>query len=225
MAEPVLSSDSPKRLIFSHFADLARALGNGHRLELLELLAQGEQPVETLVQRTGLTFANVSQHLQALRKAGLVSGSRRGKRVVYRLEDGPIVETMTALRTLAEHNVAAVQDVVASYFAKADELAPIGPDDLLDRIRLGGVTLLDVRPEDEFKAGHIPGALNIDLKDMEDRLVELPKGTQIVAYCRGPYCVLSFEAVRLLRSRGYDARRFSEGLPEWRAAGHAVAVA
>jgi rhodanese-related sulfurtransferase/biotin operon repressor len=225
MAERVLSSDSPKRLMFAHFADLARALGNGHRLELLELLAQGEQAVETLAERTGLTFANVSQHLQALRRAGLVSGTRRGKRVVYRLEDGPIVETMTALRTLAEHNVAAVQDVVASYFAKADALAPIGPVDLLDRLRLGGVTLLDVRPEDEFRAGHIPGALNIDLKDLEHRLAELPKDTEIVAYCRGPYCVLSFEAVRLLRSRGYNVRRFSEGLPEWRAAGHPMAIA
>ena len=225
MVEPALSSDGPKRRVFAHFAHLARALGSGHRLELLELLAQGEQAVEMLAERTDLTLANVSQHLQTLRKAGLVSGNRRGKQVIYRLEEGPIVETVAALRRLAEHNVAALQDVVSSYFVKADALAPIGPDELLELLRLGAVTLLDVRPEDEFMAGHIPGALNIPLRDLENRLAELPRETGIVAYCRGPYCVLSFEAVCLLRSRGYAIRRFSEGMPEWRAAGNPVSVA
>lgn len=219
-----MSSDSPKRLMFSYFADLARVLGNGHRLELIELLAQGEQPVEVLAHRTGLSFANASQHLQQLRKAGLVVGRRSGKNIIYRLEDGPIVETMTALRKLAEHNVAAVQDVVTTYFDELDNLDPVGPDELMDRMQSGAVTLLDVRPEDEFKAGHIPGALHIDLEMLESRLAELPKDTDIVAYCRGAYCVLSYEAVRRLRARGYRVSRFSEGLPEWRASGRAVAT-
>ncbi len=220
-----MSSDSAKRLMFSYFADLARVLGNRHRLELIELLAQGEQPVEVLAHRTGLSFANASQHLQQLRKAGLVVGRRSGKNIIYRLEDGPIIETMTALRKLAEHNVAAVQDVVATYFDKLDNLGPIGTDELVDRMKSGSVTLLDVRPEDEFKAGHIPGALNIDLDMLEARIAELPMDADIVAYCRGAYCVLSFEAVKLLRARGYRVSRFSEGLPEWRASGRAVATA
>lgn len=220
-----MSSDSPKRLMFSYFAELARVLGNGHRLELLELLAQGEQPVEVLAHRTGLSFANASQHLQQLRTAGLVVGRRSGKNIIYRLEDGPIIETMTALRKLAEHNVAAVQDVVATYFDKLDDLDPIGPDELANRMKSGSVTLLDVRPGDEFKAGHIPGALNIGLESLEARIAELPKDSDIVAYCRGAYCVLSFEAVKLLRARGYRVTRFSEGLPEWRASGRAVATA
>lgn len=219
-----MSSDSPKRLMFSYFADLARVLGNGHRLELLELLAQGEQPVETLVARTGLSFANASQHLQQLRKSGLVTGRRDGKNIVYRLEDGPIVEATTALRKLAEHNVSAVQDVVATYFDRMDDLEPVGPDELVNRMQTRSVTLLDVRPEDEFRSGHIPGALNIDLVNLESRIAELPKDFEIIAYCRSAYCVLSFEAVKLLRSRGHRARRFSEGLPEWRASGRAVAI-
>lgn len=220
-----MSSNRPKRLMFSYFAELARVLGNGHRLELIELLAQGEQPVEVLSHRTGLSFANTSQHLQQLRKAGLVISRRSGKNIIYRLEDGPIVETMTALRKLAEHNVAAVQDVVTTYFDQFDNLDPVGPDELMERMRTGSVTLLDVRPEDEFKAGHIPGALNIDLEMLESRIAELPTDIDIVAYCRGAYCVLSFEAVKLLRARGYRVSRFSEGLPEWRASGRAVATA
>jgi rhodanese-related sulfurtransferase/DNA-binding transcriptional ArsR family regulator len=220
-----MSSDSPKRLMFSYFADLAKVLGNGHRLELIELLAQGEQPVEVLSQRTGLSFANASQHLQQLRKAGLVVGRRSGKNIIYRLEDGPIIETLTALRKLAEHSIAAVQDVVTTYFDRLDNLDPIGPDDLIDRMRTGSVTLLDVRPKDEFRAGHIPGALNIDLEALESRIAELSMDMEIVAYCRGTYCVLSFEAVKLLRARGYRVTRFSEGLPEWRASGRAVATA
>lgn len=197
------------------------------RLELIELLAQGEQPVEILSRRTGLSFANASQHLQQLRKAGLVIGRRSGKNIIYRLQDGPVVETMTALRKLAEHNVAAVRGVVATHFDRLDSMEPVGPDELMERMQAGSVTLLDVRPEDEFRAGHIPGALNIDLEKLESRIAELPldMDMDIVAYCRGAYCVLSFEAVRLLRARGYRVSRFSEGLPEWRASGRAVATA
>lgn len=214
-----MSSRSPKGLLFSHFAALARVLGSEHRLELLELLAQGEQPVEALTERTGLSFANVSQHLQLLRKSGLVVGQREGKNIRYRLQDGPIVEALTALRALAEHNVAEVRDVVDSYFNKMDSLEPIGRHELMARLRDEAVTLLDVRPEDEFAAGHIPTARNIPLKMLEARMSDLPTDREIVAYCRGPYCVLSFQVVEALRAQGFRVRRLAEGYPEWKAAG------
>lgn len=217
-----MSSQNPKRMLFAHFAGLARVLGNEHRLELLELLAQGEQPVEILTARTGLSFANVSQHLQQLRKGGLVTGRRDGKNIVYRLQEGPIVDAISALRRLAEHNVEAVQGVVDNYFTGLDGLEPIGPEELLARLEADSVTLLDVRPEDEFRAGHLPGAVNIDLESLEARLSELPRDREIVAYCRGPYCILSFKAVQALRAHGFKVRRFRDGLPEWRAAGRLV---
>lgn len=220
-----MSSQNPKRLLFAHFAALARVLGNEHRLELLDLLAQGEQSVEGLTVRTGLSFANVSQHLQHLRKGGLVAGRREGKNVVYRLQDGPIIEAISALRTLAEHNVDAVRGVIDAYFTSLDDLEPIGPDELMSRLGADSVTLLDVRPEDEFRAGHLPGAMNIDLGSLEARLSELPPDREIVAYCRGPYCILSFQAVQALRAHGFKVRRFREGLPEWRAAGRLVETA
>lgn len=220
-----MSSDNPKRQLFAMFADLARTLGNGHRLELVELLAQGEQPVEALAARTGLSFANTSQHLQQLRKRGLVESRRSGKNIVYSLADGPIVEMTTALRKLAEHNIAAVQQVVSTYFDHLDALEPIESAELMARLDAGGVVLLDVRPEDEFKAGHIPGAINVDQHTLSARLADLPRDTQIVAYCRGPYCILSFEIVNLLREQGFNVRRFSEGFPEWKASGRPVATA
>lgn len=217
-------SSKPKRELFSHFAALARALGHEHRLELLEHLGQGEQPVEKLAAATGLAFANVSQHLQLLRRNGLVEARRAGKQVLYRLAEGPVVEAITALRTLAEHNLDAVQSVIGSYFTKLDDLAPIASDELLARLRDDTVTLIDVRPEAEYRAGHLPGARNVPLAELEARLRELPDDREVIAYCRGPYCVLSFEAVHLLRKRGVTARRLRDGLPEWRAAGHPVVV-
>ncbi|GLQ56736.1 ArsR/SmtB family transcription factor [Devosia nitrariae] len=220
-----MSSDNPKRKLFSHFAALARVLGNEHRLELLELLAQGAQPVEVLTARTGISFANVSQHLQQLRKAGLVTGGRRGKNIVYRLQDGPVVEAVSALRALAEHNMAEVRDVVARYFDEIDSLEPVGAGELLSRLESDSVTLLDVRPADEFRSGHIPQARNITLAALEGRISELPEGREIIAYCRGPYCVLSFQAVEALRARGFAVRRFKEGFPEWKAAGYPVETA
>lgn len=219
-----MSSRGPKSLLFSHFAALARVLGNEHRLELLELLAQGEQPVEVLTARTGLSFANVSQHLQLMRKSGLVAGRREGKNIRYRLLDGPIVEALAALRALAEHNVAEVRNVIDSYFTKMDSLEPIGRDELMARLRDEAITLLDVRPEDEYTAGHIPNAKNIPLKMLEVRMSDLPADREIVAYCRGPYCVLSFQAVEALRAKGFMVRRLAEGYPEWKAAGLPVEV-
>ncbi|WIJ26406.1 ArsR/SmtB family transcription factor [Devosia sp. RR2S18] len=220
-----MSSDNPKRVLYSHFAALARLLASEHRLELIELLAQGEQPVERLVQLTGLPFANVSQHLQQLRKGGLVIGRRDGKNIIYRLQDGPIVETVVALRKLAARNVAAVQEIVDTYFTDPDELVPVSTAELLDRMQSDSVTVLDVRPADEFAAGHLPGAMNIETGDLESRLSELPPSREVVAYCRGPYCVLSHQAIAALRAKGYQVRRMAEGFPEWKAAGYPVRTA
>ncbi len=213
------SSDNPKRRVFAELASLAKALGHTHRLELLEQLAQGERSVETLAARSGISVANASQHLQQLRRAGLSTGRRDGKRVFYRLADDGIVNLLGVLRGIAERNLAEVERVVASYFRKRDGLEPLSRDELRHRMRDGLVTLLDVRPSDEFALGHLPGAINVPLAELERRLSDLPRKVEIVAYCRGPYCVLSFEAVAALRARGFKARRLEDGLPEWRAAG------
>lgn len=219
-----MSTPSPKLLLLEELACLSRVLGNRHRLEIIEFLAQADMPVELLTQRTGLSFANVSQHLQQLKKAGLVVGRRDGKRIVYRLTDGPVIEAVAGLRALAEHNVARVRELVRTYFAATGELEPISSSELVERMRGDSVTLLDVRPADEFAAGHLPGAVNVTLGELEARLKDLPVGKEIVAYCRGPYCMLSVEAVRALQGRGFSARRLHDGLPEWRAAGYPVSV-
>jgi rhodanese-related sulfurtransferase/DNA-binding transcriptional ArsR family regulator len=209
---------SPKTELFEQFAELARVLGHGNRLELLEHAAQGERSVERLAQLTGLSLANASQHLQVLRRAGFVRSRRDGKRMLYRLGDGPVIELLGALRRYAEHGRAEVRGIVSDYFNRLDSLDPVSREALVKRLDDGSVVLLDVRPEDEFALGHLPGALNIPFADLERRLAELPKDTQIVAYCRGPYCVLSFEAVAALRSKGYDIKRLEDGYPEWKAA-------
>ena len=209
---------SPKTEIFEQFAELARVLGHGNRLELLEHAAQGERSVERLALLTGLSLANASQHLQVLRRAGFVRSRRDGKRMLYRLGDGPVIELLGALRRYAEHGRAEVRGIVSDYFNRLDSLDPVSREALVKRLDDGSVVLLDVRPEDEFALGHLPGALNIPFADLERRLAELPKDAQIVAYCRGPYCVLSFEAVAALRSKGYDIKRLEDGYPEWKAA-------
>jgi len=217
-----LNQDPPKKRLYESFAAIARALGHAHRLELLEQLAQGERPVEALAQRTGLSVANASQHLQQLRRGGLVAARREGKNVVYRLADGPVIEALAALRGIAERNVAEAREVMHSYFNNLDSMEPVTRAELMQRLRDGTATLLDVRPEDEYRLGHLPGAVNVSLSALRGRKFKLPKNRQVVAYCRGPYCVLSFEAVRLLRERGYKARRLEDGFPEWKAAGFAV---
>ncbi|HEY0838300.1 MAG TPA: metalloregulator ArsR/SmtB family transcription factor [Azospirillum sp.] len=214
-----MTGQSPKRTVFAQLAAVARALGHEHRLDLLEHLGQGERSVEMLAERTGLSIANASQHLQHLRRAGLVASRREGKHVIYRLSDDAVVALLSALRLVAERNVAEVERVLAGYFRDRDALEPVARQELLDRMRDGLVTVLDVRPEDEFALGHLPGALNIPLPDLERRLADLPPGQEVVAYCRGPYCVMSFEAVAELRRRGYRVRRLEDGYPEWRAAG------
>ncbi len=214
-----MSTRSPKLALFAQFAAVAKSLGHAHRLELLEQLAQGERSVEVLADRTGLSIANASQHLQQMRRTGLVTNRRDGKFAYYRLADGAVLDLLGALRLIAERNVAEVERLVRSYFHERDSLEPVSRKELLQRSRAGAVTVLDVRPEDEFALGHLPGAMNIPLRSLEARLSELDPAQEIVAYCRGPYCVLSYEAVARLRARGFKARRLEDGLPEWRAAG------
>ena len=210
----------PKQRVFASLAQIAQALGHAHRLEILEHLGQGERSVEDLAGRTGLTLANCSRHLQLLRRAALVEGRREGKRIFYRLAgEDAVVALLAALSRVGERNDAEIARVMASYFRTRDELEPVSRDQLLDRLRCGAATVLDVRPEDEFASGHLPDALNIPLSQLERRLAELPTNQEVVAYCRGPWCVLSFEAVALLRERGYRARRLEDGFPEWKMAG------
>jgi rhodanese-related sulfurtransferase/predicted transcriptional regulator len=215
-----VSSTGPKQVIFGALAEVAQALGHAHRLELLEHVAQGVRSVEELSRRANLNFANTSRHLQILRRARLVDTERRGKHVLYRLAgDAEVVELVRALGRVGERNVAEVNRVMTDYFHARDALEAVSRTDLISRLRDGVVTVLDVRPEDEFALGHLPGAVNIPLGKLKDRLDELQADREVVAYCRGPYCVLSFEAVAALRARGYLVRRLEDGYPEWKAAG------
>ncbi|CAN7672777.1 metalloregulator ArsR/SmtB family transcription factor [Phyllobacterium sp. LjRoot231] len=215
-----MSSIGPKQSIFASLAEVAQALGHAHRLELLEHLAQGERSVEELSVRANLNFANTSRHLQILRRARLVDTQRRGKHVLYRLAgDTEVVELTQALGRVGQRNLAEVDRVMTDYFRARDALEAVSRQDLVSRLRDGLITILDVRPEDEFALGHLPGALNIPLGELERRLGELPVNREVIAYCRGPYCVLSFEAVAALRARGYLVHRLEDGYPEWKAAG------
>jgi ArsR family transcriptional regulator len=219
-----LSSRSPKHVVFAALAEVAKALGSANRIEIVELLGQGERSVEVIAARLCLSVANASQHLQVMRRAGLLSSRRDGKRVLYRLSDPAVVDLMSALGRMGERNQAEVRAVVGSFFHDLDALEPLSRGELIDRLRDGSVTVLDVRPEDEFAAGRLPSALNIPLRDLAGRLGDLPKDQEIIAYCRGPYCVLAFEAVALLRRHGFKVRRLEEGFPEWQAAGLPVAM-
>ena len=214
-----MSKQNPKRALFAQFAAVAKALAHAHRLELVEQLAQGERSVETLASRTGLSIANTSQHLQQMRRVGIVAARRDGKFVFYKLADEAVLAVLAALRRIAEHNIAEVEQVIRRYFDDRDSLEPVSRNELLKQLHAGTVTILDVRPSDEFALGHLPAALNIPLRELEARLAELDPSQEIVAYCRGPYCVLSYEAVAWLRGRGFKVRRLEDGLPEWRAAG------
>jgi rhodanese-related sulfurtransferase/biotin operon repressor len=214
-----MSTTSPKRALYGEFAAVAKALGHAHRLELLELIAQGETSVEALAKGCGLSIANTSQHLQHLRRAGLAVARRNNKFVLYRLADDSVLAALSAVRRVAEQNVAEVDRIVRSYFLERDHLEPVSRAELKQRMKQGLVTVLDVRPEAEFHHGHLPGAVNLPLSKLKRWLGRLDKKTDIVAYCRGPYCVLSFEAVAQLRARGFNARRLEDGFPEWKAAG------
>jgi len=218
-----MSSKNPKQAVFAGFADVAKALAHPHRLEIIEQLAQGERSVETLAERVGLSIANASQHLRQMRAAGLLSSRRDGKRILYGVSDPGVLDAVSALHKVAERNSARVRDVVVSYFNARDALEPVSRKELARRLKNDLVTGLDVRPHDEYAAGHLPKAVNIPLRELTARMRELPKNREVVAYCRGAYCVLAFEAVALLRDRGFRVRRLEDGFPEWKAAGLPVA--
>lgn len=214
-----MSSESPKRRLFELFATVGKALAHAHRLELLEYLAQGERSVEDLAACAGLSVANTSQHLQQLRRTGLVAARKQGKHVLYRLADDAVIDLLAALRRLAESNFAEIDRIVDGYFRERDSFEAISRTELMSRSRDDLVTVLDVRPAEEYRQGHVPGAVNIPLSELENRLAELDPDREVVAYCRGPYCVLAFEAVARLRRHGLGARRLEDGFPEWKSAG------
>ncbi len=216
---PDLSSLDPKHTVFAGLAELAKALASPHRIEIIEALGQGERSVEGVAVRVRLSIANASQHLRLMRGAGLLASRRDGKHVLYRLADPAVVDLMSALGRLGERNQAEVRAVMAGYFHDKDAMEPVSRAELTERIRDGLVTVLDVRPEDEFAAGRVPSAINIPLSDLARRLGDLPRDQEIVAYCRGAFCVLAFEAVALLRGHGFKVRRLEDGFPEWQAAG------
>jgi len=210
---------NPKRDVFHNLARIGTALSSPVRLEFLELLAQGERSVDQLATLTGVSVANTSQHLQKLKAAGLIVGRKEGQYVHYRLAGDEIVELLGALGRTGAAYLAEVERTVRLYFAAKDDLEPVPARELLERARKGLVTVLDVRPPEEFAQGHVPGAVNIPVHELEKRLAELPRRREVVAYCRGPYCLMSYDAVVLLRKKGLKARRLEDGLPEWRLAG------
>jgi rhodanese-related sulfurtransferase/biotin operon repressor len=217
-----MSSGDFKHELASQFARVGKALSHPNRLELLEYLAQGDRSVEALANVAGLSVANASQHLQQLRQAGLVTTRKQGQYVYYRVAGDEVVELLNALHKVGERNLAEVERLIQSNLATKDELEPLPASELLGRAREGEVTVLDVRPEEEYAGGHLPGAVNVPLSELEARLEGLPKDQEVVAYCRGPYCVLAYEAVARLRERGYRARRLEYGYPEWKAEGRPV---
>lgn len=212
-------SSNVKSLLFAEFARVSKALGSGNRLELLEFLAQGERSVEALAKLSGLSVANTSRHLQILRQAGLVAARKEGLFVFYSVSGEGVIKLLAALQEVAQHNVAEVTQLVNTYLTSKDSLEPVSVNDLVERMRSSLVTVVDVRPREEYAAGHLPGAINMPLADIEKNLSKLPRDREIVAYCRGPFCVLSFEAVARLRNEGLRARRLETGFPEWKVAG------
>lgn len=213
------ASESPAEELFAQFARITAALAAPSRLKLLDRLCQGEQNVETLAQAAGLSIANTSHHLRVLAGARLVAPRRASQQVYYRLADSAVSQFWFALRDLANNRLAEVDRAVRAYLADEPGLVAISRSDLLERMAAGDVVVLDVRPGAEYRAGHIAGAVSIPLVELAARMGDLPGGRKVVAYCRGPYCFLAVDAVRMLRERGLDACRLEEGLPEWRAAG------
>ncbi len=205
--------------MYEQFARIGKALSNGHRLELLEVLAQGEHSVEVLAQETGMPVANASQHLQVLRSAQLVEVRREGVYLYYRLADEQVFTLWQTMRQVGERRLAEVDRIVQTYLHDRSLLQPISATELIQRLSEGNIMLLDVRPAEEYAAGHLPDAISIPVSDLHVRLSELAKEKEIVAYCRGPYCVFADEALTVLRANGYQARRLEQGVPEWRALG------
>jgi rhodanese-related sulfurtransferase len=208
-----------KEAVFEQFARMGQAFSSPKRLEILDVLAQGERDVETLATEASITVANASRHLQVLKNARLVAARKQGIRSIYRLADPIVLRSWKSLQALAESRLPEVNEAVRHYFQLRDGMEPISRKELLRRVEAGEVVVLDVRPRDEYEAGHIAGARCIPLSEVEQRLEGIPSDRDIVAYCRGPYCVLALKAVEILRRRGRRAFRLVEGFPEWREAG------
>jgi rhodanese-related sulfurtransferase/DNA-binding transcriptional ArsR family regulator len=217
-----MGSRSFKDSLYAEFAVLGKALANPHRLEILDLLGQGERSVEQLAREAALSLANASAHLQVLRQARLVEAEKRGLNVVYRLAAPEVFQLWRTLRDVGSARLAEIDRLVENYFADREELEAVDKEELLRLMADEAVTLIDVRPELEFEQGHISSARSVPVENLKRRLAELPRDLEVVAYCRGPYCVYSDEAVRLLHRHGFRARRLDEGFPEWRAAGYPV---
>jgi len=208
-----------KEQAYELVARIAKAADSPRRLEILEVLAQGPRTVESLANETALSVANTSRHLQVLRQAGLVEGRKQGLFVEYRLSDAEVFDLLRVLRVVAERRLGDVDRLVRGYLGARDDLEPVGREELLERVRSGSVVVLDVRPHEEYRSGHIAGAVSIPVAELPRRFRDLPSRKDVVAYCRGPYCVMAFDAVKTLRRHGRRARRLVEGFPEWRAAG------
>jgi rhodanese-related sulfurtransferase len=213
-----------KDAIYEQFARIGKAVSSPKRLELLDLLCQGPRTVEVLAKESGLTVANASQHLQVLRSARLVETEKEGLFVTYRLADPAVCEFFRTMRVLAESRLAEVEQIKRQFLEGREGMEPVDREELLALVRQGAVTVLDVRPVEEFKAGHVAGALSIPLDELKLRLSDLPRDQEIVAYCRGPYCVLSVAAVEMLRAEGFHAIRIEEGIQDFRAMGFSIAV-
>lgn len=207
-----------KQALFEQFALVAKALASGKRMDLIDVLTQGERTVDSLAQATGLKLTTASAHLQTLRHGGLVTSHKDGTRIYYRLAGDDVARLYMGIREVARRHLAETERA-ASGFLGEDEIEPVGRDELCDRIRTGAIVLIDVRPEQEFAMGHIDGAISIPLPELADRVQELPAELEVVAYCRGEYCVLAYDAVRILRAKGRRARRLAGGILEWRSEG------
>jgi DNA-binding transcriptional ArsR family regulator/rhodanese-related sulfurtransferase len=204
-----------KTEINEQFARIAKAIANPHRLEIVDLLAQGERSVEELANESALSIANASQHLQALREAHLVAARKEGLRVYYRLADPAIFQLIQIIREIAEHQLAEVERIVNTYLTERRSMEPVTVNELMSRLREPGLVILDVRPALEYAQGHIAGARSIPIDELQQRLHELPQDQEIVAYCRGTYCIFADEAVELLTAQGYQVRRMQQGYPDW----------
>jgi len=211
-----------KDSLYEQFARIGKAISAPKRLELLDLLCQGPRTVEALAEQAALSIANASQHLQVLRGARLVEAEKKGLYVEYRLANEDVARFYLSLRGLAESRLAEVEQVTRTYFEQRGAMEAVASDELLRRVKSGDVVVLDVRPTEEFVAAHLPGAISIPVDELRSRLKELPKNRDIVAYCRGPYCVMAIEAVELLRKKGFKAHRMEQGVTEWRARGSRV---
>lgn len=214
-----MSTSTFKQDVYAQLARVGKALSSGNRLELLEFVAQGPRSVEELATMTRLSVANASKHLQELRRAGLVHARKEGLRVFYEIAGADVVALIGALGRVAETRLAELEQILRTYIVARDDLEPVPAVELMERVRLGLVTVLDVRPPEEFAAGHLPGAVNVPADDLVRCLKKFSKTREVIAYCRGPYCLLSVDAVALLRMKGFKARRLEDGFPEWKAAG------